>query len=218
MQTKIKKEGGEFVELDAFLPSPSSPLSLPLLRLLRADYVFSLLFHFYRAATLSSTLITSLPSSSVLQSTYLLPPQSILTTLKGQSFPPSQHLPKGMHTLLIDTSTLDVEVFRSVARQMGEQTNGGTGMVDAPFLGGESVRLRLFLRSLVESVGDQHVPDHTDLPRLLSHPLRSQASVKPKQVDFSSSLEERNPPSKQLSLFSTSWGTESPIAELREQV
>ncbi|KAL7409525.1 6-phosphogluconate dehydrogenase [Mrakia frigida] len=90
------------------------------------------------AATLSSTLITSLPSSSVLQSTYLLPPQSILTTLKGQSFPPSQHLPKGMHTLLIDTSTLDVEVFRSVARQMGEQTNGGTGMVDAPFLGGLS--------------------------------------------------------------------------------
>jgi len=121
----------------ALPPFPSS--------LAPADLVyFSLLA---RAATLSSTLITSLPSSSVLQSTYLLPPQSILTTLKGQSFPPSQHLPKGMHTLLVDTSTLDVEVFRSVARQMGEQTNGGTGMVDAPFLGGQFRFRRARLRS-----------------------------------------------------------------------
>ena len=65
-----------------------------------------------------------------------MPPSSILTSLKGVTFPPSPHLPTGVQTLLIDTSTLDIEVVKSVARQMGELTAGSAVMLDAPFIGG----------------------------------------------------------------------------------
>jgi 3-hydroxyisobutyrate dehydrogenase-like beta-hydroxyacid dehydrogenase len=90
---------------------------------------------FPRAALHASTIFTSLPSSSVVQSVYLQPPKSILTSLKGQSFPPSPHLPSGIETLCIDTSTHDVEVAKSVAKQMAEQTGLKAAVVDACAIG-----------------------------------------------------------------------------------
>lgn len=92
----------------------------------------------FRLAPLASTIHTLLPSSSqIVQSVYLQPPSSLLVGLKDTTFPPSENLPQGMDTLLVDHTTYDVDVAKSVAKQVGQWTGGRTGVVDAVFLEGK---------------------------------------------------------------------------------
>ncbi|CED82235.1 Predicted dehydrogenase [Phaffia rhodozyma] len=90
-------------------------------------------------APLASVIHTRLPNSSskIVQSVYLQPPSSLLVGLKDTTFPPSENLPQGMDTLLVDHTTYDIDVAQSVAKQVGSWTGGRTGVVDAVFLEGK---------------------------------------------------------------------------------
>lgn len=74
---------------------------------------------------LSSTLITMLPSSPQVQSVYLTSEKAILPALAK--------LPNGEPTLVIDSTTLDIDVARDVAKKIEQ---AGAMMVDAPVSGG----------------------------------------------------------------------------------
>lgn len=77
------------------------------------------------AVRLSSTIVTMLPSSPQVQSVYLNSEKSIVPALSK--------LPTGEPTLLIDSTTLDIDVARDVARKVEQ---AGAMCVDAPVSGG----------------------------------------------------------------------------------
>ncbi|KAG8782270.1 hypothetical protein FRC20_007785 [Serendipita sp. 405] len=74
---------------------------------------------------LSSTVVTMLPSSPQVQSVYLNAPNAIVPALSK--------LAQGEPTLVIDSTTLDIDVARDVAQKVEQ---AGAMMVDAPVSGG----------------------------------------------------------------------------------
>jgi len=64
--------------------------------------------------------------------------QSVYLDSDNSIVPAFTKIPRGEPTLVIDSTTLDVEVARAVARQVDQ---AGAMMVDAPVSGGECIHI-----------------------------------------------------------------------------
>lgn len=103
-----------------------------------------------RIAAAAGRVVTMLPSTPQVEAVYLDPAKGILAGLEGLpadtqalSMPSDSSTggsQAGIHTLLIDQTTLDPTVAMSVAKTVAERTKGKTAMVDAPVSGGGQLR------------------------------------------------------------------------------